>query len=845
MTTRREFLKEASLLAGGTGLWSSLPVSIQRALAINPDPGTTFKDAEHIVFLMQENRSFDHCFGTLQGVRGFNDPRAITIPGGVPVWMQMNGKGERFAPFRLNMKDTRATWMGGLPHSWTDQTDARNGGKYDKWLTAKKAGGDYGEMPLTLGYYTREDIPFYYALADAFTVCDQNFSSSLTGTTANRSYFWTGTIRENAGAQARVRNSDTYYNRQAHWKTYPERLEENGISWRIYQNELSLQTGLAEEDQKWLANFTDNNLEWFANYHVRFHKAHYDFLTKRISELPGEINGLKMQLKDKKQNESAKIHKILLQKRQQLEKFRSEAKKWSPEKFGKLSGFQKNIHQKAFTTNVDDPHYYQTDPFIYDDNGIEREFRVPKGDVLYRFRQDTETGRLPMVSWLVAPQYFSDHPSAPWLGAWYVSEVLNILTNNPEVWKKTIFILNYDENDGYFDHVPPFTAPKPGDLQAGSVSAGIDTTADYVTMEEEMRRPEMERKNARESSIGLGYRVPLIVASPWSRGGWVNSQVFDITSTIRFLEVFLKEKTGKDIMETNITNWRRTIVGDLTSVFRRYTGEQIKLPEFVDRDTLVKEIYSARFKELPSDYHVLDDAAIDDISEKQFSRYLPGQEQGVRNACPLPYQIDVNGHLTSDKKYFQINFSVKNEYFGKNAAGVPFNVYAPGRFLSQSQWEEVKTWVFAVRAGDLVTYRWPLERFENGQYHLRVYGPNGFFREFKGGENDPEIAISIAYDQLPSGSPTGDIVLLVENRGKPGGILRVEDNAYGTPEKIIRLQRDGSLKRQTIDLSDSFGWYDISVKEAGYQGFEKRYAGRVETGRPSKTDPYMGRARVG
>ena len=140
MDTRRDFIKKASLLAGGAGLWSSLPASIQKAISINPAPGTTFEDAEHVVFLMQENRSFDHCFGSLQGVRGFNDPRFITLPDKKPVWFQTNAQGRTYAPFRLNIKDTKATWIGGLPHSWPDQVDARNDGKYDQWLIAKKFG---------------------------------------------------------------------------------------------------------------------------------------------------------------------------------------------------------------------------------------------------------------------------------------------------------------------------------------------------------------------------------------------------------------------------------------------------------------------------------------------------------------------------------------------------------------------------------------------------------------------------------------------------------------------------------------------------------------------------------
>src|SRR5690606_4491688 len=129
-------------------------------------------------------------------------------------------------------------------------------GKYDKWLLAKASGHKgFERVPLTLGYYNREDIPFYYSLADAFTVCDQNFCSSLTGTTPNRLYLWTGTLRArpSADAQANVSNNDVGYEKEINWKTFPERLEENDISWKIYQNELSIESGLTDEEEDWLA----------------------------------------------------------------------------------------------------------------------------------------------------------------------------------------------------------------------------------------------------------------------------------------------------------------------------------------------------------------------------------------------------------------------------------------------------------------------------------------------------------------------------------------------------------------------------------------------------------------
>ena len=171
MESRRTFLKKASLLAGATAAFHLLPESIQRALAIEAPEGSTYLDAEHVVFLMQENRSFDHCYGTLRGVRGFNDPRAIRLPNGLPVWAQTDAQGKSYAPFHLDIENTKATWMGSLPHGWKDMVHARNDGKLDTWLEAKRAGNpQYRDMPLTMGYYDRRDVPFYYAFADRKSV---------------------------------------------------------------------------------------------------------------------------------------------------------------------------------------------------------------------------------------------------------------------------------------------------------------------------------------------------------------------------------------------------------------------------------------------------------------------------------------------------------------------------------------------------------------------------------------------------------------------------------------------------------------------------------------------------
>ena len=627
------------MLAAGGGY--ALPASIQQAFAIDPPAGSTWRDAEHVVILMQENRSFDHCLGTLRGVRGYNDPRAVTLPNGNPVWLQSNRAGETYAPFRLNLHDTKATWMGSLPHSWVDQVDARNGGKHDGWLDAKPSGHkEFARMPLTLGHYNRQDLPFYYAMADAFTVCDHAFCSSLTGTTPNRLHLWTGAIRARPSieAKANVRNEDVDYERGASWTTFPERLEDAGISWRVYQNEISLNPGLEGEAEAWLANFTDNPLEWFSQYQVGL-IAFRRQLAARRKALLAQLRGLEAAPKPRPEGAEHQIEAVRAELAQ-VEKQRAAGLGAS---HARVPERERNLHEKAFTINDGDPDFRDLETIEYQDGNQRRRMQAPKGDVLHRFRADVENGQLPAVSWLVAPENFSDHPGAPWYGAWYLSEALDILTRNPNVWRKTIFILCYDENDGYFDHMPPFVPPRHDQPGTGKVSAGIDTSVEYVSSAQER---DYQRRNpgarGRSGPIGLGYRVPLLVASPWTRGGRVCSEVFDHTSILRFLEQWLSHRTGKPVREPNISAWRRTVCGDLTSVFRPYNGEKIESPAPVDHRPFLSSIHQAQFRQLPSGFIKLDERQIAEARNRPKHRRLHAPP-GTRNSACLSTAVRTPG----------------------------------------------------------------------------------------------------------------------------------------------------------------------------------------------------------
>jgi phospholipase C len=842
MDTRRDFLRKAALLTGAASLPGILPASIQKAMAIDPAPGSTYLDAEHVVILMQENRSFDHMFGTLRGVRGYNDPRAITLPNKNLVWLQSNNKGETYAPFHLDLKNTKSTWMSCLPHNWDNQVNARNDGKFDKWLESKRSGNDeYADMPLTLGHNNRRDIPFYYALADAFTVCDQNFCSSLTGTDPNRLYFWSGTIREKQNEDSRpcVYNDDDDFD-LLKWTTYPERLEDNGVSWKCYQNEVSIDTGFKGEEDPWLSNFGDNPLENFAQYNILLYKKHIDQLHKKAADIPTEITEQQKKIDALPAGDAMlnRLNKKLKSLKDDLADVNKELANLQPDVFEKLSERNKNLHNKAFSSNQNDPDYHELITLTYDDNGTQRKVQVPKGDVLHQFRHDVNTGNLPTVSWLTAPENFSDHPSAPWYGAWYLSEVIDILTKDPEVWKKTIFILAYDENDGYFDHVPPFTAPHSHKEGTGKVSKGIDTRVDFVTLAQELERKGFPMEFDKENSIGLGYRVPLVIASPWSRGGWVNSEVFDHTSTLQFLETFLEKKTGKKIPETNISDWRRTICGDLTSVFRPYNGEKIDEPSFLSRDEVVEYIHKAKFKKLPDDFKLLTADEIKQINTNPLSSpYFPKQEPGIKPSSALPYQLYADGKLSVDKKSFEIKFEASNKAFGKTALGSPFNVYAPGKYKG----EDVRTWAYGLTAGDNLADTWPLADFEHGNYHLRVYGPNGFFREFGGNAAEPALNMACEYQQSVMGKQlTGNIELKLQNQSKAQHTIEIVDNAYKTNNHTYVLKAGGA-SALVLNLKNSHGWYDFTVKVKGNEHFMKRYAGRVETGLASFSDPFMGK----
>ena len=409
MLDRRQLLITAT--AG-----AALPAAIARAASIDAHVRKgTIEDVEHVVILMQENRSFDHYFGAMNGVRGFADRFPIPLPGGRTVWTQANAPGAQpahIAPFPLNTTQTFAHMrVEGTPHNWTDAQAAWDQGRMADWPAAKR--------PHSMGFYQREDLPFQYALADAFTVCDAYHCSMQVGTNTNRLFLFTGTHDPaGLGGGPSLSNSHDSLPQKGgpktaySWMTYPERLQAAGVTWRVYQD-------MAD-------NFSDNPLEGFASFRAAYDKA------------PGS-----------------------------------------------------NLALAAEGLST-----YRLD----------------------RLKADVMAGMLPRVSYVVAGAKDSEHPdpSSPVQGSDYTARVLDALTADPDVWARTVLLVMFDENDGFFDHAPPPAPPSRDASGALHGASSVDLTGEHHLVPNAAEPIDLPKYRGR--AYGLGPRVPMYVISPWSRG---------------------------------------------------------------------------------------------------------------------------------------------------------------------------------------------------------------------------------------------------------------------------------------------------------------------------------------
>jgi len=354
-----------------------------------------------------------------------------------------------------------------------------------------------------------------------------------------------------------------------------------------------------------------------------------------------------------------------------------------------------------------------------------------------------------------------------------VSQVLDALTSNPEVWSKTALLIMFDENDGFFDHlVPPLPASAPAAggstvSTAGEFYTSTGTNADSFT----------------PGPYGLGPRVPFLAISPWSRGGWVCSEVFDATSIIRFIE----RRFGVD--EPHISDWRRAISGDLTSAF-----------DFEQRDASVPSLPPVAAYVPPDDQR---HASYYPVPPAEGS--IPAQERGVRPARPLPYDLRADAVVRDGTA--TITFA------SRGRAGAVFHV------TSGSGPRD-----YTVGAGDSITGTWPSASADD----IRVHGPNGFYRQFTG--EGPDVSAAPA---------RGGLELAISSHAAASVRLTLS-SAYDGERSQVTV-RPGSTVRVTVPTTLGSGWYDVLVISDSSPRYLRRLAGHIETGRPSVSDPALGR----
>ena len=670
---------------------AALPAAIARAAGINAHVRKgTIEDVEHVVILMQENRSFDHYFGAMNGVRGFADRFPIPLPGGRTVWTQANAVGTQpahIAPFPLNTTKTFAHMrVEGTPHSWTDAQAAWDQGRIADWPAAKR--------PHSMGYFQPEDIPFQYALADTFTLCDAYHCAMQVGTNSNRLFLFTGT-NDPAGLDGGPSLSNSHDSlpqkggpKTAYtWKTYPERLQAAGITWRVYQD-------MAD-------NFSDNPLEGFASF-----RAAYD----------------------------------------------------------KVPGSDPALAAHGLST-------YRLD----------------------RLRADVEAGVLPQVSYIVAGAKDSEHPdpSSPAQGSDYTARVLDALTANPEVWARTVLLVMFDENDGFFDHMPP---PAPPSRDAGGELLGassIDLTGEHHLTPNPVEPIDVPTYRGRP--YGLGPRVPMYMISPWSRGGWVNSQVFDHTSVIRFLE------TRFGVGAPEISPWRRAVCGDLTSCFDFQTPNRERLPP-----------------KLPATQALADRAGALKITRPPTPVTLaaPVQAAGVRLSRALPYELDASMSV--------VDGAARIDFANAGVAAAVVHVYDLNDLSPPPQ-------RYTLSADDTHSASWPLA---SGGYDLWILGPNGFHRQFRSAA-DPGLVVTNAFDRKAL-----KLTITLRNTGPAPLSVRTTANAYGHKSWSVTVA-PGATASNTWALAGTKGWHDLSLTLADHPAWLRRLAGRLESGRDTVTDPAM------
>ena len=688
---------------------------------------------------MQENRSFDHYFGSMAGVRGFADPFPIPVPDtdllqGKTVWYQRNDAATGSNPKVLapQRNDTSANFAlirtAGTPHLYPDAQLAWDHGRLSNWP-------QYKNNP-SMVYFTQTDIPFQFALANAFTICDDNHSAFTGGTNPNRCFFYTGTNHgKDDPSRPGVFNGpamDNSYNALSNgavksgytWMTYAERLEDAGVSWQVYQNE---------------------EVEFYA--------------------------------------------------------------------LNSLLGFKNFRDANAASTPVVSPSRTPRQQALYEKGISTRDLDLLKADVI--------AGTLPQVSWICATSSGSEHPSAssPAQGAAYIARVLDALTANPDVWSKTVLIVNFDENDGFFDHVAPPAPPsyttlerRPGAGEAGRRQHGrrVRRIPGRRRRRHPVRRsvqappvrPRPARAAVRDLALEQGRLGQLAGVRP------------DLDDPLH--REALRRRRDQHQRLAPRGGGRPDVVLQLRHAQRRRPG-------------LVAARHDRARRRQPR-------ARQDDHAGRLAGAGAAGAGARHQAVARAAVRAARDGHVVTSATTLGAA-SVRLTFANVGAQAAVFQVYDRNNLTAIPR-------RYTVEAGKTLADSWAPP--PTGAYDLWVLGPGGFHRHFTGnarraasaGQPNPDVVL--AYDGAGQ-----QLRLQLTNSGPVAATFSVAANAYypATPATTSVVAHGSTIV--TLPLAASGGWYDFSARVNGQADWSRRVAGRMETGADSTSDPAMYGAAVG
>jgi phospholipase C len=374
--------------------------------------------------------------------------------------------------------------------------------------------------------------------------------------------------------------------------------------------------------------------------------------------------------------------------------------------------------------------------------------------------------------------------------------LIEALVDHPEVFSKTVFIVNYDEAGGFYDHMPP-PMPPLAEAEGYSTVSTDGEAKDY--------RGDPAVPNRGRYPLGLGIRVPAIVVSPWSRGGFVCSEVFDHTSTLRFLE----KRFG--VAEPNISAWRRTVCGDLTSAFDfkspNLDWTVLTLPDTADYMQRVARSLASPSLKIPA------------------VQVPSAQDGGQAMARPLRYRLSADARIERGRLWIDLvnaggTGAVFQVFDAADAAGPWRFTVGPGERYAAGHWNRAA----------------PLDA-----YDLILHGPNGFYRRFAG-RTGQDLAVALT-------EATGGVVVAITNSGAVSRTVRAAmDEPYPIDAGALRQRKvvvdPGQTAQILWALAASDEWYSLTVLAEGIPDFRQRFAGHVETGRASRTDPGIGGMRL-